>query len=112
MAIHPRRWFRFRLRTLLAFIALVAIPLAWIANERLKSAYEKQVANDLQEEGSAFIDLEGPFDLTPTDQNAPPQSWWRDTARKVLGERVVQIRMSEGVDDISILAGFDRLRSL
>lgn len=39
-----RRWFRFRLRTLLIVLAVTAVPLAWVANERRQSWYEAQIA--------------------------------------------------------------------
>ncbi len=29
----PRRWFRFRLRTLLIAVAVLAVPSAWVANQ-------------------------------------------------------------------------------
>lgn len=63
----PRRWFRFRLRTLLLLIAIVAAPLAWIAKERGQSQRELQLATELEEEGFREVLLGGPYDTWDLD---------------------------------------------
>jgi len=40
----PGRRFHFSLRSLLALVVVVAIPLAWVAKERRQSGYERGVA--------------------------------------------------------------------
>ena len=75
-----RRWFRFRLRTLLIVVAVVAIPLAWIAKERRQSQHEQQIAAQLREQGFTFLACGGPYDSALLYDQRKPQGWWRDLA--------------------------------
>jgi hypothetical protein len=86
-----RRWFRFQLRTLLIVVAVVAIPLAWIAKERRQSRYEVKVAEKLHREGLRDIKFGGPYDSMELDRQSKSQGWWREAARTVLGERILWI---------------------
>lgn len=42
---HHRRWFQFRLRTLLVFMTLAAFPLAWLHQEKIQRQREQEVAD-------------------------------------------------------------------
>ncbi|MBI2823670.1 MAG: hypothetical protein HYX69_03140 [Planctomycetia bacterium] len=107
-----RRWFRYSLRTLLALVLVVAIPLAWVAKERNQSRHELQTAKELESRGVTRIDFGGPYD--PYGK-AQPHAWWRNVARRVLGERIFAIytdRETPGVDSLTSLAGLTNLRSV
>lgn len=57
----PRHWFQFRLRTIFAVIMLLALPLAWIANERQKQLELRQwseLLNSLYNRGGKIEDQE------------------------------------------------------
>jgi hypothetical protein len=84
-----RRWFRFSLRTMLAIIVVIAIPIAWIAKERRQSTYEQQIAEQLREQGFKTIWLGGPYDSWNALKKS--QGLWRNLAGQVLGERIVCI---------------------
>ncbi len=60
-ATPKRRWFRFSMRSLLILVVVLAVPIAWVANERKQSADEMQIAAKLQEQGMA-ITFAGPYD--------------------------------------------------
>ncbi|HEY2838609.1 MAG TPA: hypothetical protein VGJ26_05655 [Pirellulales bacterium] len=105
-----RRWFQFRLRTLLVLIAVVALPLAWIARERRQSRYEAEVAETLQRRDFLDVALAGPYDSLERAARDEPQGWRRDLARRVFGERIVVVWIAnETFDDLTPLA---RLTSL
>jgi hypothetical protein len=113
--IRPRRrWFRFSLRTLLALVIVVAIPLAWIAKERRQSFYEQQLAEQLREGKHAIaVRLGGALDRWEPRTHHKPQGWWRDLAHKVLGERVLEVSCHAGdLEDLTPLTGFANLQGL
>lgn len=110
MAAPPRRWFSFRLRTLLVVVAIVAVPLAWIAKERAESRHQIRVANQFQAPGGNQIEFCGPFDLM---EQHGPQGGWRSVAEGLLGKRVRSIEGSHPeLDDLSSLASFTKLQTL
>ena len=92
--LKPRRWFSFCLPTLLLFVVIVAIPLAWVAKERRQSFREHQIADELCGQGFPSILFGGPYDSWSGPwQPQHPQVWWRQLATKVLGERIVVINV-------------------
>lgn len=103
-----RRWFRFRLKTLLILVAVVAAPLSWIAKERRQSALETQLSDELHKPGDGRLKLGGPYD----DWNARgySQGWSRDLARNILGPRVFEISVSNS--DFADLRPLTRLNHL
>ncbi|HEY2841914.1 MAG TPA: leucine-rich repeat domain-containing protein [Pirellulales bacterium] len=117
------RRFRFSLRTLLAVVIVVAIPVAWIAKERRQSAHEEQVAEQLLQYGFVYAELSGPYDSLELSRKATPQGWWRDLAREIMGERILEIAgppfpnptrwpLVSAFNDITPLAGLTKLESL
>src|SRR5882757_9911109 len=92
MPTPPRRRFHFRLRTLLIVVAVVAIPLAWIAKERRQSAFEQKLADGwLKEQGFGQIIVHGPYDALEWGQNDEPQTWAHGAARQILGDRILAL---------------------
>ena len=109
LTLSRRRWFRFSVRSLLVFTTLVACFLGWIAKERSQAWSERQIGKKLQEQGCSLKFL-GRFDSLELSDKRKPQGWWRDLARKVLGERIVSIYMSRpNVESLSLLTGFSSL---
>jgi hypothetical protein len=105
-----RRWFRFSLRTMLALVVVVAIPLSWVAKERRQSEYEQQIAEQLRQQAFGEIEFGGPYDLLDPYWKPSPQGWWRDLARQVLGGRALLVwGLPHKCNDITPLAGFNRL---
>jgi len=45
-----RRWFRFSLRTLLILIAVVAVSLVWLAEERRRSKVKLRLTDEWQKQ--------------------------------------------------------------
>jgi len=110
----PRRnWLSYRLRTLLILITVVAVLLAWIGNARRQSKLELQIADELQRSDFTDVVVAGPYDSWEEVGFDGPQGWWRDLARRVLGERVLIVRIGkQDFDDASPLANLTRLRRL
>ena len=109
------RWYRFafRLRTLIVLFTLIAVLTAWIANERRQSRTERAISEQLRKEGFGAVDFAGPYDSLETIYSRKRQGWWRDFARQILGERVVEIRMaSTNVDDLAPVAALSNLQKL
>lgn len=108
-----RRWFHYRLRTLLILMALIAAPLAWVASGRRQSRYELQLADELQRRDFILVTTGGPYDEMERMAAGIPQGWWRDLARSALGERVLAIQVAQReFDDATPLARLTSLRRL
>lgn len=86
------RWFRFRLHTLLIVVALVAVPLAWVAMERRVSWREQDIARQLRDLGIRGVELGGPYDSWELGLKGKGQTWWRNLAGRILGQRIVAIK--------------------
>jgi Leucine-rich repeat (LRR) protein len=109
---HSRRWLRFRLWTLLIVVAVIAIPLAWIAKERRQAGHERQVASELQKLGYQ-ITFGGVNDSKELRDNGEPQGWRSDLIRRALGGRVLCVLSDDTVrDDLTRLADFPNLQEL
>jgi hypothetical protein len=108
-----RRRFQFGLRTLLAVVIVVAIPLAWIAKERRRSAYEEQIAKQLRNLGSREVTLAGPYDSEELHKYGKLQGGWRKLAQHVLGNRILRIwEPPAKFADLTLLVGLTNLQSL
>lgn len=95
------------------FITVVAVLLAWIGNARRQSKLELQVAEELQRSDFVSVVIAGPYDSWEEVGFDGPQGWWRDLARRVLGERVLIVRIGKhDFNDASPLAKLTRLRRL
>jgi hypothetical protein len=107
-----RRWFQFRLRTLLIVVAVVAVPLAWIAKERRQSVNERQIfAQLLSQDQSADAVFAGSYDLWNDYTLGRSQGYLRDVARMALGERVLAFWTPDS-NDLSLVAEFTNLQKL
>lgn len=84
-----RHWLSYRLRTLLIVVAVVAVPLAWVAKERRQSAYEERVAAQLEHEGAFRLTFSDPFDSIDSFWAGESTSWWRKLAALLRGERIL-----------------------
>ncbi|MDZ4780497.1 MAG: hypothetical protein SGJ19_09620 [Planctomycetia bacterium] len=110
------RWLRYSLRAFFAFVTLAAIFFAWVAKERRQSAYERQVADRLQAGGVFLTALGGPYDSLDQMKLGKPQGWWRDLARRILGERVLIVfqdyQKAQKDIDLTPLAGLENVREM
>jgi Leucine-rich repeat (LRR) protein len=112
-AIKPRRWFRFRLRTLLVMVTLLSIPLGWVGWELDQRRKEKKVIAWVEQMGG-FVQFDygrdaGLFNGKLYDE----RSWWEKTKDKWLGERVhFVILKNTQVSDLSPLAEWKNLEML
>jgi len=111
----PSRRFRFSLRTLLALVVVVAVPLAWVAKERRQSAYETKVAEQLEADGFQVIELGGPYDQSENIlfPSWPTRPWWHRLAQQVLGNRVLSVfKPIAETHDITALSRLSNLQYL
>jgi hypothetical protein len=117
-----RRWFQFGLRTLLILVAVVAVLLGWITNERRQSRHEQEIAEQLRHgDGWLMVTLGVPYDpmklpirhrfSTTSHVQEHPKVWWRALAARIFGKRILAIEVSRsiGVDDLSPLVGLTNL---
>jgi hypothetical protein len=76
----PRRWFRFRLRTLLIMVTLLSAPLGWVGWELDQRRREKAVVAWIGEMG-------GGVNFRPY-LKTKKTSWWDKKTDRWFGERV------------------------
>jgi hypothetical protein len=58
----PRRWFQFRLRTLLMFVAIVAVPCGWLGWKLELKRKERAVLSEVNRlGGTVLFDWQGPY---------------------------------------------------
>ena len=97
-----RRWFRFSLRSLLVFIALVGIGAGWIANKRAQSRRELAIAAQL-EVYRASVTLRYPFVIESPScgfiDEPRARSWWRKQLGNLLGPTVEDVFFLIPIDD-------------
>ena len=115
-----RRWFRlaFSLRTLLAFVALLAIGIALLAQQRRQSHRELQIVaalgNEVEEcKCAGLFDSQLPLRFGCFGIVEQQQPWWRQRLGDVLGPRVRElsfVRLQSG--GLTTVAGLTSLRAL
>jgi Leucine-rich repeat (LRR) protein len=95
---------------MLLVVAVIAVPLAWIAKERRQSQHEQQLADELRKHGFDEIWLGSRYNLWDYDQNKP-QSKWRQLAGQVLGERVMGVFGNKSdLDDLTAVTELTKLQ--
>ena len=77
-ATKPRRWFRFRMRTLLVMFTLLSVPLGWFGWELDQRQREKATIAWVEKMGGNV------FFGSTNDK----RSWWEKKKDNWLGERV------------------------
>ncbi len=128
-----RRWFQFRLRSLLILMAILSVPLAWLGHELQQRRAEAKVVAELKQQDMNVYDwyleislsrprkvLEPEIEIVPTPGGR--LAWWID---QQLGKRVIGVRLTppagsggnetpanEAGYDLTPLGAFHRLRLL
>lgn len=68
-----RRWFQFRLRTLLIAALVLSLPLSWFAWRMEKAKRQREAVQAIEKlGGEAYYDWQGKFLLTPQVRNRIP----------------------------------------
>ena len=109
----PRRWFRFRLRTLLITVMLLSVPLGWVGWELDQRRREKATIAWVVELGGQVYfhsgNQNGSHPLVISDE----RSWWGQTKDNWLGEWVQAVLLDNSqVIDLSPLAELKNLKRL
>jgi len=100
-----RRWFRFRLRTLLIVVTVLSVPLGWVGWMLGEVRRERATKTWVEEKGGRVHILSG----TTGDE----RSWWKKNTDKWFRERVWAVRLSNTqVSDLSPLAELKNLERL
>jgi hypothetical protein len=97
-----RRWFRFRLRTLLIMVTLLSIPLGWVGWELDQRRRENEAITWVEGMGGDV------YFYFPNDE----RSWWEKTKDEWFGARVQNVRFDTNVSDLSPLAELKNLKEL
>ena len=111
----PRRWIRFRLRTLLIILTLLSVPLCWVGWELDQRRKEKAVVAWVEEMGGEVVSNSSSFRFFYNVESILPieRNWWEKTTDKWFGERVrFVIIYSTQVSDLSHLAELKKLEYL
>jgi hypothetical protein len=97
----PRRWFRFRLGTLLVMVTLLSVPLGWAGWELDQRRSEKATIAWVQEmRGEVYFH---PF--------IDERSWWAKTKDEWFGERVLNVYLDNTqVSNLSPLLDLKNLK--
>ncbi|REJ66980.1 MAG: leucine-rich repeat domain-containing protein [Planctomycetota bacterium] len=117
LSVSPRRrWYQFRLRTLLVIAAFLVIPFAWVAHELTVRRREKRVDEWLLKEFASVYDR----DLYISEGLQPrfQESWLERMSNASFGPRVWSVDLSKhgvlkpDVSDVSRLVDLTHLRQL
>lgn len=85
------RWVRIKLRHLFVLLSLCGLFFAWVGKERRQSQLEQEIAGTLDGPVIKKVEFVGPFDLLAANDTNSRQTWWRENARRLLGERVFSV---------------------
>lgn len=100
-----RRWYQFRLRTLLIFMTLCAFPFAWVSSELAQRRREKPVIKWVEEMGGRINE--------PSLLGQVEKTWWRERTDEWFGTSVRRVILPGAlVNDLSPLAGLKNLKDL
>ena len=109
-----RRWFRFRLRTLLVMVTALSVPLGWVGWELDQRRKEKKIIALIEEMGGGvgFFSEDYKSGLFSDER-----SWWEKKKDNWFGERAWHVRLQDISDTqmndlMSPLAGLKNLKWL
>jgi hypothetical protein len=107
-----RRWFQFRLRTLLLLVTVFAVWFGWLAHQARQQ--KETVAWVREMEGTVYYDYEVDEDGQPIDDAKPPgPKWLRDIVGIDFMADVVEVNLTfTQVSDVTPLAGLTSLQEL
>ena len=89
-----RRWFQFRLRTLLIAILVLSLPLSWFAMRMEKARRQREAVVAIRWlEGTAYYEWE--FKSGGTQ---PSSTWWRNVLGHDYFDKVVLVRFANAPD--------------
>ena len=83
-----RRWFRFRLRTLLVLVTVLTVPLGWVGWEMDQRRREKEVGAWIEGMGGEVNSYSLLYSLMDE------RNWWEKKKDKWFGERVRDVDFS------------------
>ena len=108
----PRRWFRFRLRTLLILVTVLSVPIGWIGWELDQRRRERKVTAWVEEMGG-FVQIHaGPY-VKQSWWEETKDSWWKQTKDIWFAGRVCRVYLEETqVSDLTPLAELKNLEVL
>ncbi len=100
-----RRWFRFRLRTLLIVVTVLSVSLGWVSWRLQQVGRERATIAWVVEMGGRVV--------YQSNFNFDKRSWWEKTTYKWFGERVVDVNLhNKQVSDLLPLAELKNLEGL
>jgi hypothetical protein len=107
-----RRWFRFSLRTLLALITVVAVPVAWLAGQLRAAQRETEIADQLRTLGFQF-EIGYPSDSWRSVSQGLPTDRVRAIARHTFGEKVlIVLNPPANFNSLTLFTGMQHLQAL
>lgn len=107
-----RRWYQFRLRTLLIAGVLLCVPLVPVSSRYRQLERERPVVEWIGRVGGNVNDLESWGLPDAIEAYIPEQSWWERRLDQWLGEPVREVALGDNIKDISPLAKAESLETL
>lgn len=106
-----RRWYQFRLRTLLIAGVLLCVPLALVSSRYRQLERERPTVEWIGRVGGSVNDFES-WGLPDIEAYVREQSWWERRLDQWLGEPLREVALGDNTKDISPLAKAESLETL